>query len=424
MSGLELFYRTKPTAAERRIAPTASTPVGKAFRWMLCIALIAFSTGPMGAHNTGESYLYLQVYPESLGGRFEIALSDLNPALGLSGTEGEITEDNLDARIGFLHDYYLEHVKLSSEQGPLAIEFTTHEYLQAHDGFALLSFDLSGFDDVPDVLTVDYSVLLDEDPDHRGYLLIEHNWATGTFANENQIALVFSSGGRRQQLDLTSSGRLRGFIAVLVLGLEHMLFGFDHALFLIALLLPAVLVRGTDGAWQPVDEFKPAFLDLAKLVVAYIVGYSLTLALAALGALRLPERLVEVAIALTVALAAANILIPLFRSQEWIVVLVCGWFHGFGFAAAISGLGVLGENFGLSLFAFDLGIGVGVLFIVAVLFPALFLIRRVAIYRNLVLPVAAIVMILVSCVWMVERALGLDFHLTKRLKSLLRTVSP
>ena len=424
MNGFELLYRLEPTKVERWIVSATSTAVGNALRWLLCLALIAFAAGPIGAHNTGESYLYLQIHPESLSGRFEIALSDLNPALGLSGTEGEITEENLDERIGFLHDYYLEHVELSSELGPLVIEFTTHEYLRAHDGFALLSFDLTGFDEVPDSLTVDYSVLFNEEPSHSGYLLIEHNWATGTFANENQVALIFRSEGRRKQLDLTSSGRLRGFMVILVLGLEHMLFGFDHALFLIALLLPAVLVRGTDGAWQPVDEFKPAFLDLGKLVVAYIVGYSLTLALAALGALRLPERLVEVAIAFTVALAAANILIPLFRSRKWIVVLVCGWFHGFGFAAAISGLGVLGENFGLSLFAFDLGIAIGVLLMVAVLFPTLFLVRRVALYRTLFLPVAAIAMILMSCVWMVERAFGLDFHLTKRVKSLLRTVSP
>ena len=423
MSGFEPLCARRPGAAPRRLAATAQAWVGN-LRWLIWLALIAFPWGPIVAHSTGESYFYLQVYPEDLSGRFEIALSDLNPALGLTGTEGEITEENLDERIGFLHDYYLEKVHLSSEQGPLAIEFTTHDYLRAHDGFVLLFFDLTGFDEVPDSLTVDYSVLFDEEPSHSGYLLIEHNWATGTFANENQVALIFRSEGRRQRLDLTSSGRLRGFMAILTLGLEHMLFGFDHAMFLIALLLPAVLTRGADGAWQPAGRFKPAVVDLAKLVAAYIVGCSLTLALASLGALRVPERAVEVAIAFTVGLAATNILAPLFRSRSWIVVLVCGGFHGLGFAAVISGLGVLGDHFGLSLLAFDLGIAIGVLLLATVLFPALFLMRKVAVYRKFLLPAAAIVMILMSCVWMVERAFGLDFSLTKRARSILGRVAP
>jgi hypothetical protein len=424
MSGLEPLSAREPAAAQRRIAAAAQASVGKALRWVIWLAVIAFVNDPMVAHSTGESYFYLQVYPESLSGRFEIALSDLNPALGLSGTEGEITKENLDERIGFLHDYFVEHVQLSSEQGPLAIEFTSHEYLQAHHGFALLSFDLTGFDDVPDSLTVDYSVLFDEEPSHSGYLLIEHNWATGTFANENQVALIFRSEGRRQRLELTSSGRLRGFMAILVVGLEHMLFGFDHAMFLIALLLPAVLIRGADGAWQPVRRFKPAARDLAKLVAAYIVGCSLTLALAALGALRVPERAVEVAIAFTVGLAATNILVPLFRSRSWMVVLVCGGFHGLGFATLISDLGVVREAPGLSFLAFDLGIAIGVLLLATVLFPVLFLMRKMGFYRKLLLPAAALVMAVMSCVWMVERALGLDFLLTKRARLILGKVVP
>ncbi len=94
------------------------------------------------AHNAGSSYLYLQIYPDTISGRFEIALSDLNPALGLSGTELEITADNLDQRIGFLQDYYLEHVSISDDRGPLSIDFKTHDLLNAEGGYVLMPFDL------------------------------------------------------------------------------------------------------------------------------------------------------------------------------------------------------------------------------------------------------------------------------------------
>lgn len=387
---------------------------------LLCLLSLTAAAGPLHAHNVGESYLYLQVYPERLSGRFEIPLSDLNTALGLSGTPGEITEENLEAKIGFLQDYYLDHVEFAVGQQPLTIVFTAFEFLPAHDGYALMSFDLEGFDEVPEVLTVDYSVLFDDEPSHRGYLLIEHNWATGTFANENQITLVFDSGSRRQQLDLTSSGLLRGFLAVLRLGFDHLVLGFDHAIFLVALLLPAVLRRENGGAWQPVDSFADALRQVVPVVLAFMIGHSLTLWLSALGLLELPERLVEVVIAASIGLLAVNLLWPLFERRILVIVFVLALFHGAGFAAAISGLGVLGEKLGLSLFAFNLGIELGVAAIAVVLLPLFFLMRRTSLYRRFLLPAAAVAMIAISCVWVVERLFGLDFRLTRRVRSLLR----
>ena len=389
-------------------------------RWALALLLAFLGTAAVEAHNLGESYLYLQVYPERITGRFEIALTDLNPALGLAGTDQEISQENLADRIDFLLDYYAEHVAISSDQGPLRIEYRDYEYLNARGGFVLLPFDLTGYDEVPGLLTIDYAVLFDEDPEHRGYLLIEHDWGTGTFANENQISLIFSSGSRRQQLDLTSSGLWRGFLAVLVLGIEHMLLGFDHALFLLALLLPAVLRREVDGTWQPVERFGTAWVEVVKIVGAFMVGHSLTLWLSALGWLQLPERWVEVVIAASIGLLAVNILVPIFRQRLWLVVFVLALFHGLGFAAAISGLGVLGENLGLSLVAFNLGVELGVLGIVLVVLPVLFLMRRLVFYRKLFLPLAAISMLAISCIWVVERSFGLDFRLTKRVRSFIR----
>ena len=151
-----------------------------------------------------------------------------------------------------------------------------------------------------------------------------------------------------------------------------------------------------------------------------MVGHSLTLWLSALGWLQLPERWVEVVIAASIGLLAVNILVPIFRQRLWLVVFVLALFHGLGFAAAISGLGVLGENLGLSLVAFNLGVELGVLGIVLVVLPVLFLMRRLVFYRKLFLPLAAISMLAISCIWVVERSFGLDFRLTKRVRSFIR----
>ncbi len=393
--------------------------------WKRCVlggflAILTFAlTASVGrAHNLGESYLYLQVRSDSISGRFEIALSDLNPALGLAGTDREITSDNFTENVPFLQEYYLEHVTISAGQKRLSIEFHDAGLLEARGGYALLPFELRGFTTVPNDLSFDYSVLFDEEPSHRGFLLIESNWATGTFANENQISLVFSPSSRRQDFDLTSSGLWQGFRAVVGLGVEHIWMGVDHVLFLFALLLPAVL-RRKDGQWQPVEGFSVALMQVIKIVTAFTVAHSVTLSLAALGILDLPGAFVEVVIAASIAIAAGDILVPLFRGRIWLVVFGFGLFHGFGFAGALSEMGVLGEHLGLSLFAFNLGVEIGQVVIVAAIFPLLFLLRRFTWYRKLFLPAAAVFMILVSSAWVVERAFGVNFEMTRRAKTII-----
>ena len=394
-------------------------------RLRLCfLAIVATLASVSGsAHNAGNSYLYLQIYPESISGRFEIALEDLNPALGLSGTSLEITAENLDERIGFLRDYYREHVTISDESGPLSIEFKTHDLLDAEGGYVLLPFDLGGLDRVPETLTLDYSILFDEEPSHRGFLLVEHNWATGTFANENRVSLVFGPSSRRQEFDLTASGRLRGFLALVHLGAEHMVLGVDHVFFLVALLLQSVL-RREEGKWQPMNDLRPALMKVATIVTAFAAAHAAALTLAALGLLHLPEALVETMIAASTTLAAINLLFPVFRARIWWIIFGLSLFHGMGFAEGLMDLGVFGDHLALSVFAFNLGIEVGQVLIVAVLFPLLFLVRRLKVYRTVFLKLAAVGMILVSGVWVVERALGVDIPMRELLPPAVQEILP
>ena len=393
--------------------------------WRMSIALIlaALAGGRAWAHNVGDSYLYLQIYEESVSGRFEIALSDLNHALELSGPDLEINAENLDEKIDFLKNYYLDHVTISDDRGPLSIEFKAHDLLNVEGGYLRLPFDLGGLDGVPPTLTFDYAVLFDQEPSHRGFLLVEHNWATGTFANENRVSLVFSHSSRRQTFELTSSGRLRGFLALARLGAEHMWLGLDHIFFLIALLLPAVLHR-EDKGWQALGSFRPALWNVVIIVTAFAAAHAVALALAALGVLRLPEALVETVIAASTTLAAANILFPLFRRGTWLIIFGLSLFHGMGFAAGLMDLNVLGEHLALSVVAFNLGVELGQVLIVAVLFPLLFLVRRLWLYRKVVLPVAAVGMILVSGVWVIERAFDVDIPMRELLPPAVQKVLP
>jgi hypothetical protein len=391
-----------------------------------CAALVLLATlaaRDAGAHRLGESYVYLQIYADRVEGRFEISLTDLNRGLRLAGTGGEITKENLDQHADYLKEYFRQHVTIADARGTLAIRFADVLYSEARGGNVMLPFGFEGLEGVPDRLTFDYSVLFDEVPGHRGFLIIEHNWGTGTFANEAGISAVFSPSSRRQSIDIQAGGRLRGFLGVVRLGIEHIWMGLDHVVFLVALLLPAVL-RRENGRWEPVERFRPALINVLKIVTAFTVAHTLTLTLAALGVIHLPGRLVESAIAVSIAVAAADILFPVLHRRVWLVVFFFGLFHGFGFAGALEEMGVLTENLGLSLFGFNLGVEIGQVAIVAAVFPALFLVRNLWAYRRLAVQAAAVAMILVASVWVYERALDVDVPVTAVASALVRKVIP
>lgn len=399
------------------------TTASRTWRLASAALLVLLVSAEGRAHNLGQSYVYLQIRPDAVSGRFEIALADYNRARGLLGTGREITAANLDQRIDELKEYYRQHVAISDAREPLSIDFTTHGFQKARGGYALLSFSLGGLDAVPEVLTFDYSVLFDEEPAHRGFLLVEHNWATGTFANENRFSLIFSPNARRQDFKVTSSGRLQGFLALARLGADHVLLGLDHLFFLIALMLPAVL-RRQGRQWQPLDRVGSALWHALTVVTAFAAGHAVAVTLVASGGFRLPDALVETVIAASTTLAAANILVPLFRKGLWWIVFGLSLFHGMGLAGGLMDLGVLDEHFGLSMTAFNLGVEASQALVVLVLLVLLLLASRWKVYRQVLLPAAAVGMILVSGVWIVERAFGVDVAMRERLPRAVQKVLP
>jgi hypothetical protein len=166
--------------------------------------------------------------------------------------------------------------------------------------------------------------------------------------------------------DLAKQTPLQTFIKE---GIWHIWRGYDHILFLLALLLPGVL-RRSDGTWEPVMAVKPAVIRVLQIVTAFTVAHSITLSLAALGLVHLPSRLIESAIAASVVMAALNNLRPFFFERGWLVAFGFGLLHGFGFANALSDLGLHSGQFALTLFGFNLGVEIGQLAIVALFFAS------------------------------------------------------
>jgi hypothetical protein len=219
----------------------------------------------------------------------------------------------------------------------------------------------------------------------------------------------------------------------------HIWIGLDHILFLLALVLPAVVRRkktvlsglSNSGAsselnakwplqmWNPVLKFKPAFLYIVKIVTFFTIAHSLTLSLAALELVILPSRFVESVIALSIALAAYHNIRPIFGNREWIIAFGFGLFHGFGFASVLSGKGLSGEFMTLSLLGFNVGVEIGQIVIICMIFPVLFLLRKSISYPK-ILAYGSIILILISLFWFTERVFDINLLLDDYLMKIYR----
>jgi hypothetical protein len=187
----------------------------------------------------------------------------------------------------------------------------------------------------------------------------------------------------------------------------HIWIGFDHVLFLLALLLPAVLMHES-GRWQAVAHFRPVFWDVVRTVTSFTVAHSITLSLAALGVVSLPSRLVEATIALSVLLAALNNVRPVIEQWRWVMAFAFGLIHGFGFASVLGDLGLPREGLLLALVGFNLGVEAGQLAIVAVFLPLAFMLRGTATYRRGLMSGGSLVVALLALAWLVERAFDIS----------------
>jgi hypothetical protein len=196
-----------------------------------------------------------------------------------------------------------------------------------------------------------------------------------------------------------------GFASIFRLGMRHIAEGTDHLLFLLALLLPApLLVLGS--RWAGFAGARQSLLRILKVVTAFTIGHSVTLALAALGLVRVPGRPIEVLIALSILVSAVHALRPLFPGREAFIAAFFGLIHGLAFAATLGELGLDRWERVAGILAFNLGIETMQLIVVAVTMPSLVLISRTRAYSFLRIG-GALFAGFASLGWIAERLLGI-----------------
>jgi hypothetical protein len=362
--------------------------------------LVSVTASRATAHKSSDSYLSLRVHGRAITGQWDIALRDLDYAIGLDGdNDGIITWGELRARQAAIAAYALAHLTLRADDRPCVLRVVEQLVDDHSDGaYAVLRL-VADCRAAPETLEVAYDLLFEVDPQHRGLLRVEAQGRTHT--------AVFSPSERGWRLESGAVGGWRPVVDYFREGVWHIWTGFDHMLFLLALLLPAVLARRA-GQWQAVAGFGEALREVLKVVTAFTLAHSITLSLAVLGVIALPSRLVESGIALSVIAAALNNLFPLIERRLWAVAFAFGLVHGLGFANVLAELGLPRDALAVSLVSFNLGVEAGQLVVVGALLPPAYLWRRSWAYPRLVLGAGSLAIAGIASVWLIERSLALS----------------
>ena len=172
------------------------------------------------------------------------------------------------------------------------------------------------------------------------------------------------------------------------LGVNHIFTGYDHLLFLFALLL----VGGT-------------LAEAAKIITSFTVAHSLTLAVATLGLVNLPSTIVEPLIAASILYVGIENLWHKNLHWRWLLTFAFGLIHGFGFASVLRELGV-GENgkgVAMPLFSFNLGVESGQLAIAILILPLLWKLHQWPNFKRYAVPVVSVIVALAGLYWLLER---------------------
>src|ERR1700704_5927995 len=344
---------------------------------VIALAVMLLAAAGASAHPAPFSYLDLQIGNDAIEGSLVIHIIDAAHELGISPAE-RLLDPGVAAANRERITAFVPQRLVRRADAPLSFEWGAIETVPDRQGLRL-TFRIRT--PRPGTLGM-HALLFPYDSFHQ------------TFVN------VYEDGQLRQQFVLSANnadrtyytGTTQGALAVIKTfvpaGIHHILIGPDHILFLVGLLL-------LGGGWKA----------LLKIVTAFTIGHSITLSLAALNIVTPPPTVIEPAIALSIVFVGAdNLVRGGGRDVRALIALTFGLVHGFGFANVLREFGLPREALGWSLFAFNVGVEIGQLFIVVLVATALALVRRRSETVGTRLAMAgSVVVVAAGTYWFVQR---------------------
>jgi hydrogenase/urease accessory protein HupE len=352
---------------------------------------LAFVSTALG-HNPDTSYTRVKITPELIEFKFTFDVITLLKIVDLDENhDHQVTREELNRSAPKIYEFIRRHVKLSiddkdasfgdelpavfSENAASVPENIYHQTLAHftfHKQIAVL----------PEGFELDYEIFDTLGDRHTNLGSIEE----GT---ERIDEIVFTKFEPQYTYYLNHPPSMQTQLAqFFTLGVKHIFLGYDHILFLLALL---VLSR---------------FWDLVKIITAFTVAHTITLILAALELVKLPSRLIETGIAMTIMYVALENLWIKKTSHRWMLTFAFGLVHGFGFANVLRDLGLPTNGLMLSLLSFNVGVEAAQVTIVLALLPVSLWLGRQP-YGHRAKLALSMMIFLVGTAWFIDRAFNL-----------------
>ena len=373
-------------------------------RLACALCLLLPLTAP--AHENGKSRLVLRVQESGTAElHWDVAVADADHAVRLDahGNKDGITDPaEVAAGENALFAYAQARLRLSAAGRDCPLTTEKPLLLATRQSGRSLVLRFTARCPSAQAITLHSQLMFDVAPTHRSLLRVQVGEAAPRGGILSQERPSYTLGLQRSQAQT--------FRAYFVEGIEHVLSGWDHLLFLLGLFLPVAL-RWQAGSWQPLDSPAQALRQASTVVTAFTLAHAATLCLAALGVLALPTRWVESAVAASVLFTGLNNLRPVVTRQLWLLAAGFGLIHGSAIAGALLELGLPAEGRVWALLGFNLGVEAAQLGLVLLGLPLALALRRWGGYVPAVLRPGSVLVALAGLIWLLDRGLGLDWKL-------------
>ena len=374
--------------------------------WLTVLCLLLVST-TVHAHQTGNSYLNISQIDGRIAVDLDFFVRDLGSLLqSPSGAdEPAPTPDKLRELQQPITDAIQRLLKIEIDDRPMPLNFSSQSVVLHNDGiYVRQQFLGPELNSEPRFVVVRYDFFTQNDRLGRAFLRLK--------LQGDEISSVFDQTNSIQRFVLGEIKRSATILLFTKEGAKHIWSGPDHLIFLLTLLLPGVMLWNKNGSGLSATRPKPrtanrdAVKFALKVITAFTLAHSITLALSVFDLVSLPVILVESMIALSIIASALLNLQSKFFFSHWKLAFFFGLIHGLGFANGLKELGLSSLYFMETLVAFNVGVELGQLSVVIIVaIPILLLVRSDKAKQRL-LTSGSFAVLCISIVWLFQRLLA------------------
>jgi hypothetical protein len=349
------------------------------------------------AHQTGNSYLTVSEADGRLQLEIDFIVRDLGNLLQTPGQPNEPppAPDKLLSLQAPITTAIQKSLTITVDEQAMPLEFLTQSVVLHNDGlYVRQRFSGSNLPADAKFIVVRYEFFTQNDKLGRAFFkLVMRN---------DEISSVFDQTSSIQRFALGETKRWSTIGLFTKEGAKHIWEGADHLLFLLTLLLPGLMLIKPANTVITTDR-RVAEKFALKVITAFTLAHSVTLACSVLGWVSLPDRFIESMIALSIMVSAALNLQNRFTFSHWKLAFVFGLIHGMGFANGLKELGLSSMYFLETLFAFNLGVELGQLSaVVLVALPVVFWVKSHE-AKTALLRWGSVAVFLMALFWLVQR---------------------